>query len=346
MTKPSEIPDIKDFNHDQLVSWLESRGIKPYRAKQIFKWIYKGKSDSFDTMTDIGKDLRQLLSSSFTIQRLITKKIETSMDGSRKYLFELSDGKHIESVWIPEKERATLCISSQIGCAQGCTFCLTGSAGFIRNLTMGEIIAQVKEVENDPYNKKRLTNIVFMGMGEPLANYTNVINAIDMMTNSEYGLGYSSRKITLSTAGIVPKLNQLCKDTNASLAISLNATDNHTRDDLMPINRTYPIEKLLEACRVYELKPRQKITFEYILIQGINDSDVNAKRLSELLKPIKSKINLIPFNEYPGSVFERPDESRINQFREILIKNNYTVITRYSKGLDISAACGQLSVKA
>ncbi|MCJ7772924.1 MAG: 23S rRNA (adenine(2503)-C(2))-methyltransferase RlmN, partial [Desulfobacterales bacterium] len=290
MTKQSEISDIKDFNHDQLVSWLESRSIKPYRAKQIFKWIYKGRSDSFDTMTDIGKDLRQLLSSSFTIQRLITKKIETSMDGSRKYLFELSDGKHIESVWIPEKERATLCISSQIGCAQGCTFCLTGSAGFIRNLTMGEIIAQVKEVENDPYNNKRLTNIVFMGMGEPLANYTNVINAIDLITNSEYGLGYSSRKITLSTAGIVPKLNQLSKNTNASLAISLNATDNNTRDDLMPINRTYPIEKLLEACLVYELKPRQKITFEYILIQGINDSDVNAKRLSELLKPIKAKI--------------------------------------------------------
>ena len=345
MTKLVKKSDIKDLNFDQLIAWLEEHGIQPYRAKQIFKWVHKGKADSFDSMTNIKKDFRHLLSTHFTIHRPLTKKIETSTDGSRKYLFELSDGKHVESVWIPEKTRSTLCISSQIGCAQGCVFCLTGSAGFIRNLTIGEIISQVIEVERDQQNTKRLTNIVLMGMGEPLANYTNVINSINMLTNTEYGLGYSGRKITLSTAGIVPKLNQLSKDTDASLAVSLNATDNHTRNELMPINRTYPIEKLLEACRVYELKPRQKITFEYILIKGINDSDTNAKRLSELLKPIKAKVNIIPFNEYPSSDFKRPDESRINQFRDILVKNNYTVITRYSKGQDISAACGQLSVK-
>lgn len=345
MINPSKKSDLKDFSLEQLIEWLGNHGIKPYRAKQILKWIYKGKSDTFDTMTDIGKDLRQLLSENFTIQRLVTKKVETSIDGSRKYLFELNDGKHIESVWIPEKERTTLCISSQIGCAQGCAFCLTGSAGFIRNLTMGEIIAQVSEVEKDPHHTRRLTNIVLMGMGEPLANYDNVVRAIDMMTNGEYGLGYSSRKITISTAGMVPKLQSLSRDTDANLAISLNATDNHTRDTLMPINRTYPIEKLLEACSLYELKPRRKITFEYILIKGINDSNEDAKRLSQLLKPIKAKINLIPFNEYPNSDFKRPDETGINQFREILVKNNYTVITRYSKGQDISAACGQLSVK-
>ncbi|MBW1847563.1 MAG: 23S rRNA (adenine(2503)-C(2))-methyltransferase RlmN [Deltaproteobacteria bacterium] len=329
MTKLVKKSDIKDLNFDQLIAWLEEHGIQPYRAKQILKWVHKGKADSFDSMTNIKKDFRHLLSTHFIIHRPLTKKVETSTDGSRKYLFELSDGKHVESVWIPEKTRSTLCISSQIGCAHGCAFCLTGAAGFIRNLTIGEIISQVIEVERDQQNKKRLTNIVFMGM----------------MINTEYGLGYSGRKITLSTAGIVPKLNQLSKDTDASLAISLNATDNHTRNELMPINRTYPIEKLLEACRIYELKPRQKITFEYILIKGINDSDANAKRLSELLKPIKAKINIIPFNEYPGSDFKRPDESRINQFRDILVKNNYTVITRYSKGQDISAACGQLSVK-
>jgi 23S rRNA (adenine2503-C2)-methyltransferase len=345
MPKLTKKSDIKDLNPDQLISWLEKHSIKPYRAKQIFKWVHKEKVQSFDQMTDIRKDLRHLLSTHFFIQSLLTKKIETSIDGSKKYLFELSDGKHVESVWIPEKTRATLCISSQIGCAQGCTFCLTGSAGFIRNLTMSEIINQVIEVEKDQQDTKRLTNIVLMGMGEPLANYRNVINAIDMMTNSEYGLGYTSRKITLSTAGIVPKLNELSKDTDANLAISLNAADNHTRDMLMPINRTYPIEKLLKACRTYELKPRRKITFEYILIKGVNDSNEDAKRLSELLKSIKAKINLIAFNEYPSSDFKRPDESRINQFRDILVKDNYTVITRYSKGQDISAACGQLSVK-
>jgi len=346
MTKLTKKSDIKDLTIDQLIAWLEEHSIAPYRAKQIFKWVHKGKADSFDYMTDIKKDIRHLLSTHFTIHRPLTKKVETSSDGSRKYLFELSDGKHVESVWIPEKNRSTLCISSQIGCAHGCAFCLTGTAGFIRNLTMGEIINQVKEVETDPQLSKLITNIVFMGMGEPLANYHNVTHAINILTNTEYGFGYSGRKITLSTAGIVPKLNQLIRDTNASLAVSLNATDNHTRNELMPINRTYPIEKLLEACRMVELKPRQKITFEYILIKGVNDANENAKRLSELLKPIKAKINLIPFNEYPGSDFKRPDESRIKQFRDILVKNNYTVITRYSKGRDISAACGQLSVKA
>jgi len=346
MTELIEKSDIKDLSFDQLIVWLDKHGIAQFRAKQILKWVYKTKADSFESMTDIKKDLRHLLSEHFTVQRPVTKKIETSADGSRKYLFELLDGKHVESVWIPEKERSTLCISSQIGCAQGCAFCLTGTAGFIRNLTAGEIISQILEVERDPQKTKRLTNIVLMGMGEPLANYDNVIRATHMMINTEYGLGYSARKITLSTAGLIPKLPRLSKDTDVSLAVSLNATDNQTRDRLMPINRTYPIEKLLETCRLYDLKPRQKITFEYILIKGINDSDANAKRLAQLLKPIKAKINLIPFNEYPGSRFKRPDETRINQFRDILVKNNYTVITRYSKGQDISAACGQLSVKS
>lgn len=345
MTKETKPLDIKDLSFDELSTWLEKHGIQPYRAKQILKWVYKSKIDGFDHMTNIKKDLRHLLSTQFIIQRLVTEKIETSTDGSRKYLFKLNDGKYVESVWIPEKKRSTLCISSQIGCAQRCAFCLTGSAGFIRNLTPGEIINQVLEVERDEQHTKRLTNIVLMGMGEPLANYINVIKAINMMTNTEYGLGYSARKITLSTAGIVPKLSQLSNDTDVSLAISLNATDNQTRNELMPINQTFPIEKLLEACRAYPLKPRQKITFEYILIKGMNDSDKHAKQLSQLLKPIKAKINLIPFNEYPGSNFKRPDETRINQFRDILVKDNYTVITRYSKGQDISAACGQLSVK-
>lgn len=344
MKSPSDKPDIKDLTFDEFTAWLTAQGIKPYRAGQILKWIYKSKADSFDFMTDIGKNLRLLLSTHFTIGRQRIKKIETSVDGSRKYLFELDDEKHVESVWIPEKKRATLCISSQIGCAQGCAFCLTGAGGFIRNLTTGEIINQVLEVERDPQTRL-LTNIVFMGMGEPLANYDNVIRAVNALTNSRYGLGYSSRRITISTAGLVPRLTQLSTDIDANIAISLNAADNRTRSQLMPINRIYPIEKLIEACRVYKLKPRRRITFEYILIRGINDSPADAGHLAQLLKPVKAKINLIAFNEYPGSNFRRPDTSVIDRFREILVNHNYTVITRYSKGQDISAACGQLSVK-
>jgi 23S rRNA (adenine2503-C2)-methyltransferase len=212
----------------------------------------------------------------------------------------------------------------------------------VRNLTRGEIIAQVRDVSKCLDGPKRLTNIVLMGMGEPLANYSNVVSAINTITDSNYGLGFSSRRLTLSTAGLVPKLSSLGRDTSVNLAISLNATDNKTRNMLMPINRKYPLEKLLDACAGYPLLPRRRITFEYILIKGINDSITDAKRLVTLLRPIRAKINLIPFNEYEGSEFNRPEESAIFNFKEILNKNDYTAIIRHSKGQDISAACGQL----
>lgn len=337
--------DIKELTKDQLVSWLENKGIKPYRAGQILKWIYLRQSDTFDIMTDLGKEIRTLLSRHFTINRLEKVCIETSQDGSKKYLFKLEDGKHVESVLIPEKDHYTLCISSQVGCAQGCKFCLTAKGGFIRNLTKREIVDQVRDVKNDLDDSKRLTNIVFMGMGEPLANYNNVVSAINTITDSEFGLNFSSRRVTLSTAGLVPKLFDLGRDTSINLAISLNATDNKTRAMLMPINRKYPIEKLIDACRRYPLKPRRRITFEYILIKGINDSLEDAKRLVKLLRPIKAKINLIPFNEHEASDFLRPEESVIHKFQEILHQNNYTAIIRHSKGRDISAACGQLRGK-
>ena len=337
--------DIKELTKDQLVSWLENKGIKPYRAGQILKWIYLRQSDTFDIMTDLGKEIRTLLSRHFTINRLEKVCIETSQDGSKKYLFKLEDGKHVESVLIPEKDHYTLCISSQVGCAQGCKFCLTAKGGFIRNLTKREIVDQVRDVKNDLDDSKRLTNIVFMGMGEPLANYNNVVSAINTITDSEFGLNFSSRRVTLSTAGLVPKLFDLGRDTSINLAISLNATDNKTRAMLMPINRKYPIEKLIDACRRYPLKPRRRITFEYILIKGVNDSLEDAKRLVKLLRPIKAKINLIPFNEHEASDFLRPEESVIHKFQEILHQNNYTAIIRHSKGRDISAACGQLRGK-
>jgi len=334
--------DIKDLTNDQLVLWLESKGLEPYRAAQILKWIYLRQTDTFDIMTDVGKEIRKLLSRHFSIARLEKARIETSQDGSKKYLFKLNDGKHVESVLIPEKDHYTLCISTQVGCAQGCRFCLTARGGLVRNLTRGEIIAQVRDVSKCLDGPKRLTNIVLMGMGEPLANYSNVVSAINTITDSNYGLGFSSRRLTLSTAGLVPKLSSLGRDTSVNLAISLNATDNKTRNMLMPINRKYPLEKLLDACAGYPLLPRRRITFEYILIKGINDSITDAKRLVTLLRPIRAKINLIPFNEYEGSEFNRPEESAIFNFKEILNKNDYTAIIRHSKGQDISAACGQL----
>ena len=293
-------------------------------------------------MTDLAKDIRQRLSQSFTIDRLLARQIETSRDGSRKYLFRLKDGNHIETVLIPEKGHDTLCISSQVGCAQGCRFCMTARSGFTRNLTADEIVSQVHDVRNDMDDPKRLTNIVVMGMGEPLANYTNLVQAMKTIMDGKFGLGFSKRRVTVSTAGIVPRLADLGRDITLNLAISLNATNNKTRDRLMPVNRRYPLEMLLEACRRYPLEPRQRITFEYILIQGVNDSPEDARRLAILLRNIRSKVNLIPFNEHPGSDFKCPAESAISRFQQILLDSNYTVMIRRSKGQDISAACGQL----
>jgi 23S rRNA (adenine2503-C2)-methyltransferase len=335
--------DIKDLTRDELILWLKSRDIKSYRANQILKWIYHRQADTFDVMTDIKKEIRTELSRHFSIQRLEKSSIETSQDGSKKYLFKLKDGKNVESVLIPEEDYYTLCISSQVGCAQDCRFCLTAKGGFVRNLTKGEIVAQVRDIAYDIIDPKRFTNIVLMGMGEPLANLSNVIGAINMITDSEIGLGFSSRRVTVSTSGLVPKLSRLGRETTVNLAVSLNATENKTRDMLMPINRKYPIESLLKACAKYPLMPRHRITFEYILLKGINDSEEDAKRLVRLLRPIRAKINLIPFNTYEGSEFECPEESVILKFKEILSKSNYTAIVRYSKGQDISAACGQLS---
>jgi 23S rRNA (adenine2503-C2)-methyltransferase len=335
--------DIKDLTKDQLVEWLKERKIAGYRAAQILKWVYLRQHDTFDRMSDLGKDVRSLLSDHFRICRLHRLHIETSRDGSRKYLFRLDDGNRIETVLIPEKEHSTLCISSQVGCAQGCRFCSTARRGFLRNLTVGEIVAQVRDVKMDPDGSKPLTNIVLMGMGEPLANYRNVANAIQIITGSDEGLKFANRRVTLSTAGLVPKLADLGRDTRVNLAVSLNATEDATRDRLMPINRKYPIQVLLEACSSFPLPPGRRITFEYILLKGINDTEQDANRLARLLRPIRAKINLIPFNEFEESPYSRPDENVILKFQEILLKKNYTVVIRRSKGQDISAACGQLS---
>jgi 23S rRNA (adenine2503-C2)-methyltransferase len=337
--------NILELDRDHLVSWLANQGIEPYRADQILKWIYLRQADRFDQMTDIAKDIRPLLEDHFTISRLQKEKVEISNDGSRKYLFKLEDGKWIESVLIPERDHYTLCISSQVGCSQGCRFCLTARGGFLRNLSKAEIISQVRDVKYQMEDSMPLSNLVFMGMGEPLANYKNLVGAIEVITDSHLGLGFAGRRVTVSTAGLASRLAALGRDTKVNLAISLNATDNVTRSRLMPINRKFPIEKLLEACEHFPLRAGRRITFEYVLLKDVNDSVEDAQRLVKLLRPIKSKINLIPFNSHEGCQYQRPDESAILRFQEILIDQNYTVMIRQSKGQDISAACGQLSAR-
>ncbi len=336
-------PDIKNLTKDQLIQWLQDHKIDSYRASQILKWIYLRQADDFENMTDLNKQMRDFLSDHFTINRLERLDTQISRDGTKKFLFKLDDGCLIESVLIPEKDHYTLCISSQVGCAQDCRFCLTAKQGFTRNLTPGEIIAQVRDMAKEVDGSKPMSNIVLMGMGEPLANYRNVIHAIHIITDNDEGLRCANRKVTLSTAGLIPKLSDLGKDTKINLAVSLNATDNETRNRLMPINRKYPIEDLIAACKDYPLPPTRRITFEYILIKDVNDSEMDAERLSRLLRPLKAKINLIPFNEFEGSGYSRSDDRTVDRFQEVLLQNHYTVMIRQSKGRDISAACGQLS---
>ncbi len=345
MKKPEQT-DLLEMTHEQLVGWLADRDIAAYRADQILKWIYLRQTDDFGVMSDLAKGIRTLLAQHFIIGRLGVERIETSRDGSRKYLFKLRDGRYIESVLIPERDHDTLCVSSQAGCAQGCRFCMTAAGGLERNLTRGEIIAQVRDIQRRLDDPGRLRNIVFMGMGEPLANYKNLISALKVITDNDRGLRFAGRRVTVSTAGLVPRMADLGRDSRVNLAVSLNATDNETRSRLMPINRKYPLEELLGACRHFPLPAGRRITFEYILIKDVNDSIDDARRLARLLQPIRCKINLIPFNIHESSDFQRPAEAVIQAFYDVLFAKNYTVIIRRSKGEDISAACGQLRARS
>lgn len=341
--------NILDYTRDDLGKWFENMGMRSFRTGQVFKWLYIRQADSFDEMTDLSKELRKKLADHFTITRLILEEKQVSSDTTEKFLFRLNDGQHIESVLIPEKDHFTLCVSSQVGCAQDCGFCLTARGGYVRNLRVGEIIAQIRDTRaylvqkgSDPLT---LSNIVFMGMGEPLTNYRNLVKALGIITDTDFGLKISPRRVTVSTSGIVPKITQLGLETDVNLAVSLNATTDEVRSRLMPINQKYPMADLLEACRTFSMKPRNKITFEYILMKGINDSRGDALRLVKLLAPIKAKVNLIPFNEHSESPFKRPSQKEISDFLQILLDRNLTAITRKSKGDDILAACGQLKAK-
>ena len=334
--------DIKSMNREMLIPWLVGHGVRSFRADQILKWVYMRLADDFDQMSDISKNLRSLLEYHYCIARLPVQKLQTAEDGTRKYLFALADGNSIETVLIPERNHYTLCVSSQVGCAMGCRFCVTGQGGLVRNLTAAEIITQVWEVRKLVPDPERLTNLVFMGMGEPLANYDNLVAAIEALTSTEWGMKIANRRVTVSTAGLAPRIADLGRDTKVNLAISLNAVDDASRARLMPINRKYPIQTLLEACRQYPLPKGRRITVEYILFKDLNDSVDQARKLAKLLAPVKAKINLIPFNAYPGGPFQRPDERAITAFQEVLLDKHLTSVVRYSKGLDIMAACGQL----
>jgi len=330
--------DIKNMTLEDLTAFLAGRGKERFRARQIMQWVYRHGAASFAAMTTLSKDLRAELENSLLISRLTALKVEEGLDGTRKYLFRLDDGETVETVRIPmEKERATLCVSTQVGCAMGCSFCLTGTMGLKRNLLPAEIVNQVCEVMRD----QPVNNLVFMGMGEPLQNFENVGKALRIL-HMEEGFDFSSRKMTVSTCGLVPEIRRMGEAFPASLAISLNATTNELRDRLMPVNRRYPLEELMAACRVYPLKARQRITFEYILIRDLNDTPADAKRLVRLLHGIKAKVNLIPFNEHSGSPLRTSSEERMEAFQTYLLDHGLVAVRRASRGRDISAACGQL----
>jgi 23S rRNA (adenine2503-C2)-methyltransferase len=340
----SDPQDVKDFSEESLIQWLGQHGIAPYRAGQILRWIYQRGVYSFSDMTDLSKDLRGFLSERLFISRLELDQVQVSRDGSRKYLFRLKDGQYIESVLIPEPGHWTLCISTQVGCAMGCVFCLTGRGGLVRNLEAAEIVGQVCAVRDDLSGDTPLTNVVLMGMGEPLANYKHVVQAIRTIEGNN-GLQFSNRRVTLSTAGLPSGIDELGQDVKVNLAVSLNAADDDTRSRLMPINRTYPIKRLLAACRRFPLPARRTIMFEYVLIAGVNDAPEDAEKLARLLRPLRAKINLIPFNPFDGTEFTRPSDEVIENFQKVLLSRHYTVVIRHSKGADICAACGQLSPK-
>jgi 23S rRNA (adenine2503-C2)-methyltransferase len=334
--------DLKGLNARETEDWAISQGLKAFQGRQIRQWIFKKLAGSFDEMTNLSKPLRARLEEEVRINHLERVNVLTSEDGTQKFLFQLFDGHFIESVLIPEKEHSTLCISSQAGCAMGCRFCLTAKQGLKRNLKASEIVDQVIQVRKSLDAPDRLTNIVLMGMGEPLENYDAVVKAVGNMINPD-GMNFSTRKVTLSTCGLIPQIEKLGKDIPVNLAISLNAADDETRNFLMPINQKYSLKELISVCKGFPLPNRRMITFEYILIKDINDRPQDAQKLKGLLSNLRAKINLIPLNAHPDAHMTAPPMERILQFQDILVQNHFTAIIRKSRGSDIQAACGQLS---
>src|SRR5262245_38840483 len=343
MTSP--ILDLAELDLPELEHLLKESGYDAFHARQLYRWIHRRGVTDFDQMTNLSKELRGQLKAGFTVGRPKIVSDQLSADGTRKFVFELADRRRIESVFIPDTPAMTFCVSTQVGCAMSCAFCLTGKMGLVRHLTAGEIVAQVITLASATGLLEQPFNLVLMGMGQPLHNYDNTMKALRMLHREE-GLSISPRRITLSTVGIVPGLDRLAREPlMPNLAISLHATTEEQRTALVPPNKRYPLASILEACQRFPLKKRSRITFEYVMLADVNDGPDDARRLIKLLSGIKSKVNLIPLNPAPGIPYDRPSDERVNRFAQILADRHITVSVRKSRGRDIRAACGQLIVE-
>lgn len=338
--KKNFIGTSETYLRDEFSAW------EPYRIHQIFNWVYHYGCRDFSEMTNLSKVMRAQLADRFYFSLPHIQNKTRSLDGSIKYLFKLDDGALVESVWMPSDSRKTLCLSTQVGCRLNCSFCLTASLGLKRNLAAGEIIGQCMAINEDLNENDSITNVVFMGMGEPLDNLGPVIDALRLMTAPE-AMRLSTRKVTVSTSGLVDKINEFKKENiHINLAISLNATEDETRDRLMPINKKYPIKALMDCLRSYPLKPQRRHTIEYVLLDGINDTDADARRLAKWLKGIPCKINLIPFNSFESSEYRPPPEKQTLKFQDYLISQNFSAFIRQNRATDILGACGQLAAES
>ena len=338
--------NLLDFDRASMETYFTEMGEKPFRASQVLKWIHQNGTDDFSVMTNLGKDLRQYLHDHARIKAPAHELEQLSDDGTRKWLFRLEDGNCIETVFIPEKGRGTLCVSSQVGCSLNCTFCSTGRQGFNRNLSVAEIISQIwvanRILKSEPKAERVITNVVFMGMGEPLLNFDNLVKTINILLD-DLAYGLSKRKVTVSTAGVVPAIDRLREVCDVSLAVSLHAPNDTLRDELVPLNKKYPIRQLLEACKRYlGVNPHRRITFEYVMLAGMNDGLDHARELITLLSDVPSKVNLIPFNPFPNSGYRTSSQADIDRFRDKLMSAGLMTVTRKTRGDDIDGACGQL----
>jgi 23S rRNA (adenine2503-C2)-methyltransferase len=341
-------PDLRSFTRPALEALVAELGEKPFRARQLFRWLHRNGAATLEEMTDLSRPLRAALAERVGLATLERATEQRSIDGTIKWTWRTADGRLIESVYMPEADRKTLCVSSQVGCALGCTFCMTGTLGLARHLTAGEIVDQVHranrrlvELGEGPAPRP-LTNLVFMGMGEPLHNFEALKQALALLLDED-GPNFSHRHVTVSTSGLVPVMRRLGEETQVKLAVSLNATTDAQRDAIMPINRRWPIAELLAACRTFPMRQGRRITFEYVLLGGINDSDEDALRLARLVAGIPAKVNLIPYNDNPGLGYRAPAPERVEAFHRILYDRNITAVVRKNRGGDIAAACGQLA---
>jgi 23S rRNA (adenine2503-C2)-methyltransferase len=344
--------DLRDLPRDALRAFVASLGEPAFRGDQVFRWLWKRGADSFDAMSDLPAAFRAKLAAAATIGSVEASRVDVSKDGTRKFLVRLADRREVEMVLIPEDERMTLCISSQVGCALACAFCATGTMGLTRNLTAGEIAGQVLLAHADlrsrphaghPDRERPVTNLVYMGMGEPLHNYDAVLASLRILTD-EQGLGYPARRITVSTVGLVPQIAALGEAVPVNLAVSLHAPNDAVRGSIMPVNRKWSMQALLDACRAFPLGTRRRITFEYVLLAGVNDRPEHAAELAKALRGLRCKVNLIPWNEHPGAHFKRPSGIAVKAFEKRLLDLGVATTVRTTRGRDIAAACGQLAL--